>query len=608
MLFIAGVGCLLPGVFVLPYVFPPSSSILSASALAGFNNSVAYVCYVLALCLLAFTLAGRFSAPVAFLRVSASRPLFTVPPLPVIGVMIGYVGLFDVSYRLTHGFVFAEALYFQDAAYRVQAGATPFVDFNFFYGPLLVYPTALLSHYLGLQAGYATYYVASYLAGLYFLYILFAALIEDRRWAIGWFLLFAVGFINPITGLNYTFARFLLPVVALLAVWRADQEVTLSRSTAAVVLIALAILCSPDIAVVTLAGTCVLSAVSWSRLRSGATGTLLSCVGIPMAGVGVAGGALMLIDGTFRPLKAYFKPIVTFSAGGWSTPIDPSIPMVSLLGFSVLAAVLLWAKWRERPGWPIGALAAAYGVTFVLMQRSVFAKADVEHIAYSGLPVYLAAAGWSSSNPSDRRRAGWMAGVLLVGIVAPLQFYHAMLFMPSLVHRAIGSTGSAASGPAATKGSASKEAIQESLANAVEYFGPDRVYYMHHLEYYRLPIYLHYRLRPFLYHPSLTSVFTRQDIEDVTVDLRKSRAVVLARRSDLDVPSVQPLPTSWWYFVTSSPLPGSTVFNLTVQFQARLEEPLRQFLTTAYTRQFENGEIVGLVIQDQLALSRHAVQ
>jgi hypothetical protein len=119
---------------------------------------------------------------------------------------------------------------------------------------------------------------------------------------------------------------------------------------------------------------------------------------------------------------------------------------------------------------------------------------------------------------------------------------------------------------------------------------------MHRLEYYRLPIYLRYQLKPFLYHPSLTSAFTTRDIEGVIASLKGSDVIVLARRSDLSVSPPQPFATHWWYYITSSPLPGSQVYNLTLEFQSRLEAPLVHFLNSDYyVRAFEDGEIVGLV-------------
>jgi hypothetical protein len=203
-----------------------------------------------------------------------------------------------------------------------------------------------------------------------------------------------------------------------------------------------------------------------------------------------------------------------------------------------------------------------------------------------------------------RARTTWVAAVLAAGLIVPLQFYHAMLFVPSLLQRraaAVDVVSGELPAPSSTKA-----AVQASLARAVERFGTEQPYYMHKLEYYRLPIYLHYRLKPVLYHPSLTSAFTRQDIEDVIADLRRSRAVVLARRADIDNATPPMQAPRWWNYITSSPLPGSTVFNLTLVFQSRLEAPLVRFLNDAYDRRFEDGDIVGLVLREDS--TRHAVQ
>jgi hypothetical protein len=187
----------------------------------------------------------------------------------------------------------------------------------------------------------------------------------------------------------------------------------------------------------------------------------------------------------------------------------------------------------------------------------------------------------------------------------PLQFYHAMLFLPSLAWRTLPVAAAVESVPKAT--SPSKEEIQGSLSRAVEHFGPDRSYYMHKLEYYRLPIYLRYQLKPVLYHPSLTSAFTPRDIENVIADLRRSHAIVLVRRGDLQSKTPGHLDPRWWHYITSSPLPGSTVFNLTVEFQARLEAPLVSFLNSSYDPRFEDGDIVGLVPQHD-SIPGHALQ
>jgi hypothetical protein len=90
--------------------------------------------------------------------------------------------------------------------------------------------------------------------------------------------------------------------------------------------------------------------------------------------------------------------------------------------------------------------------------------------------------------------------------------------------------------------------------------------------------------------------------------LRASSAIVLSRTADLALDTPVPLDTRWPYFLTSSPLPGSTVYNLTTAFQSRLDRPLVEFLNTAYRREFEDGEIVGLVLREQTVAAGHAVQ
>lgn len=601
------IGLLPVGIFVVPYLFPPPQRMLSASSLVGYNNSLAYLWYAAFVGLSAVAIARLMRVRPSFSRPVASEPLFSVPPPLVLLLMAGHLVVFAAMYLRQHGFFLAEALYFEDTAYRALAGAVPFVDFTFFYGPLLLYPTVFLSHVVGLLAGYAVSYVLQYIAGLYLLYVVISALVENRRAAVAWFAVFALGLFNPILGLNYTLLRFMLPAVGLLTAWRCAQGLSVARWAASAACATLALLCSPDIGIVTIAAIgCLGLFALFESFSSGEMQGPLSVFAVPAAGVAVAGVLLLLIDGTVRPVLAYLRPVVTFAAGGWNTQIDPSLPVLTLIGCTVLVATWFWSAWRAPDLRARRPLIAAYAVMFFLMQRASFGKADIDHIAYSGLPVYLAAVAWSSQSGKGVSRQWLVAAAFIVGVVLPLQFYHAMLFVPSLLQRA--SAPSALSASSATGPSPTKQAIQASIGRAVQHFGPDRLYYMHQLEYYRLPVYLEYRLKPFMYYPTLAAAFTADDIERVIQELRTRPAIVLARRADLSADPPRPYDTHWPYFLTSSPLPGSTVFNLTLEFQSRLERPLVDFLTTAYTRQFEDGDIVGLALRDAPAASSHALQ
>ena len=584
------------GLFVLPYLVPPTSTILSASYLAGYNNSLAYAVYVALMLVGGLWVSARLSGGRVRAALELDGPLFVAPPLAVVALMLAHVALFAGLYVKAHGFTFGEPLYFQDAAYRARAGAIPFVDFYFFYGPLFVSPVAFLARFVGMFPAYALYYFATYVAGLYLLYAVVAAFTRQRGTLL-WYAIFAIGLFNPITGLNYTFVRFMLPIVTLLATWRCYQQLDARRWIVAVSLFTVAVLSSPDLAVVTVAATAVLGIMLiWvETLRGVLTASAAALAAIPVTALVLSCAAMLLIDGTWRPIAAYMTPVLTFSAGGWSTPIDPNLPMLSLVIATLLASSLIWSAWRESNGTPMSALLVAFGALILLMQRASLGKADVQHIAFSGLPAFLAAAAWMSSSRGRARSQQWLAALIVVGVVLPLQFYHAMLFVPSLLQKWT-SPASVAATPTNTPRPATKAEVQASIEQMVQKFGTDRLYYMHRLEYFRLPVYLQHNLKPFMYQPTLASAFTSKDIDDVIAQLRNNDVLVLARRSDLTVTTpVTPLPTHWWFYATSSPLPGSQIFNLTLEFQARLEAPLVTFLNTQYDIVFEDGDVVALV-------------
>ena len=583
------------GTFGLPYVVPSHASILSASYLAGFNNSFAYLWWVLGLAVGGAWLAPLVSGARVREALASAEPLFVPPPAIVWVTMAAHAVLFGALYYKAHGFTFGEPLYFEDAAYRALTGRTVFVDFYFFYGPLMVTPTAWLARIVGLFPAYGVYYVATYLAGLYCLYVVLVAL-AGRRAVTPWFLLFAIGFFNPITGLNYTFVRFMLPLLTLLAAWRAYRALSVGRWVAGLLCFAVALLYSPDTAIVSVASVGVLGVTLlwcdgplWWRRPAGA-----ALVAMPLTAMLLAAAALFVIDGTWHPLAAYLRPVVTFNAGGWSTPIDPSPPMLTLLGVTLRTMSLLWRSGRETGRTTATAMSVALGMLVLLTQRACLGKSDIQHIAFSGLPAFMLAAAWMPSTAWAGRAQMRLAAWLLVGVVASLQFYHAMLFLPSLMQKRTPVTATAAPAPRAM----SKAEIQASLDRAVQTLGTDRPYYMHRLEYYRLPIYTKYRLLPIEYQSTLASAFTPLDIEDHMRLLRRTRAIVLVSKADLAVRSpVTPLPTSWWFSLASAALPCSQIFNWTREFQTRLEAPLVRMLNTDYDRVFEDGDIVGLALR-----------
>ena len=578
-------------------MFPRATSILSASSLAGFNNSLAYAWFVLVLGLPAHLLANALPPAIMTFRAPEPGHPSLVPTKTVVVTILCHLLLFGALYAYKRGFVFAEALYFEDLIYRMSVGAVPFVDVHFFYGPLLLYPAAFLSHAMSIEAAYAIYYIAVYAIGLYFLFVVLAWLVPARKEADGWFLVFALGFFNPYTGLNYTLVRHLLPVIVLVATWWYVRKINGLRMAAVLALVFFALTYSSEIGLVTLISVGTFSTLWIIHLKPRAkVGSVIAAhLAPPILAVAVLGAVFYWIDPNLHALRSYIQPIFTFSSGGWSTPIDPSLPMLTMIVLTVVVGAVALRALRGQPWGEASCWLTAYGLMVILMQRAAFGKADVVHIVYSGLPLYLLSVRVCSS--CDGRDA-WRKGLrylLIVGLIGPLQLFHVMQYAPFLEKYFVEPPAQQSSHPAG-RIRPNKEAIQASIVRAVEHFGSDQLYYMHKLEYYRLPVYTRLHLRPVLYYPSLTSAFTQEDIQEVIRELRTANIIVIALRRDLaeEVHS-QDGGLHWLHYMMSFPLSGSSVFDLTLQFQAKLETPLSEFLKSSYEVQFEDGEVLALV-------------
>jgi hypothetical protein len=588
---------LLLGIFVLPFVFPHDTSILSASTLAGFNNSMAYAWFVVVLGLPIYVLANTLPLTTVVLHPPETGRLSLVPTKTVLVTILCHLFLFGALYTYKQGFVFSEALYFEDLIYRMSMGAVPFIDVHFFYGPVLLYPAAFLSRLVSVEAAYAIYYVAVYVAGLYILFVVLIWLMPVREDANRWFLIFAFGFFNPYTGLNYTFVRHLLPVVTLLAAWWYARSVGGVRMAVVMALVLLSLTYSPEIGLVTVASLGAFSLLWIARVKPKERwGFIIAAhLGPLFLALVMLGVVFYCIDPSWRALENYANPVLKFSSGGWNTPIDPSLPMLTMIMLTVVTGaiglqVLRQQAWSEASSWLM-----TYGLMVILMQRAAFGKADVAHIAYSGLPLYVISARLGLSYANRAISCKGLRWLLIAGLIVPLQLYHAMQYTPFVEKYFVpspprhGDQNSASARP-------NKEVIQAGIVGAVDHFGRDKLYYMHKLEYYRLPVYTRLHLKPVLYYPSLTSAFTQEDIQEVIRGLRTANAIVIALRRDLgEEAHSQGGGRHWLHYMMSSPLPGSSVFDLTMQFQAKLEVPLMEFLKSSYEVQFEDGEVLALV-------------
>jgi hypothetical protein len=413
-----------------------------------------------------------------------------------------------------------------------------------------------------------------------------------------WFAVLGVGFFNPYAGLNYAILRHLLPPLVLVAAWRCFEHPTAPRFVGTVALLVIALAYSPEVAVVALGSLVFLSILCLSLGRGGADSERAGAgvhVALPLLSLSTVGGLFVLMDSSLRALQGYLQPILTFSAGGWNTPIDPSLPMLGMAGLTVLALAHVVGTVRTR-GWNSEtAWVVVYAIMAIALERAALAKADVAHIVYSGLPACVLAVAALEARAAPTGPRGRLFAAVLVCLILPLQLFNAMLYAPFVTRHAV-AVGAEAQGSGSTAAVPGKADIMHGIAMAIERFGTEQTYYMHKLEYYRLPVYERYRLKPFLYFPSLTSAFTEENIQTVIRELASSHAIVIARRQDLLVrPRDSDGRMKWFHGIMASPLPSSTVYDLTLRFQAQLEQPLVDFLSSAYSVGFEYGDVVALV-------------
>jgi len=593
------------GIFIAPYFLPPASVVKSASTILGFNNALAYLLYLVGLSVAAWCLSQSLSWEGPAAMVPPARLFW--PTATVWWVGLAHAVGFLLLYSYKRQFVFAEGLYFQHVAFRVASGETPYAAVNFLYGPATLYPVVFLSRFMSLSAAYATYYVAVYLAGLYALYAMLCWCVPEQGRRDRIFLGLAVAFFNPLTGLNYTFLRHLLPALTILTFWEyLVTEGGWRRLLIGAGVLWMSMMYSPDVGIVSAIGVVILSTLHRSsRLFPGSYSTpaaqpiasrsseKLKVFWLP----GFALAMTLLVFATISPgivsLGNYLGVLSRFSAGGSNTPIEVSAPLVALVALMVLAftAVLVLLRRHGLQGTTIPLTTLL--LTFALMQRAVFSKPDVLHIAYAALPVFIVSLATIPGVWGVRKARTWLAiGVLALGL--PLQYYHASLFWPFISRHSVWHDTAevrAAAGPS----------VAAQLDELVQRMGSDRVYYMHHLMYYSLPVYVRFKLKHALYFTTPEEAFSEADIRTVMQQLAQTQAAVIMLRKDYEGKSHNDarVPGARLKVIidalTASPLPGSRVYQATVTALHDLWQPFVGYVKQHYAVDAQTKDLIGLV-------------
>lgn len=600
---------LLVGTCVIPYRFPPKDFVVGASFEVGFNNAISYLSYVAFIPFLALVAARLLASPGHELPATLSWKSSRFSRWVGAVVILAHVVLFTVLYAYKGRFVFAEGLYFQSLLYRMTQGDIPYVDFSFYYGPLMLYPGYWLSRWLGLDAGYGVWFVTTYIVGLLFLYTLLCFCAANARAAALWFVFLAFGLFNPLTGLNITFTRYLFPSIVFLTVATFLQRGGWRRALVASVSLATAVIYSFEVAALSVGATlllCLAYAVNhgtWTtwvgqvqqivfdrRLqqhsqaepaRPAAAQVLSRTILLLVTAGTICAASFLLIDPSGAALRSYPGIAQSYSGGAHNVPIYPHLPFLALTTVTVAAlAAVIWIASQSPDVLAAGAL--AYATVALVAQRAAFGAAEPSHFAYFGLPIFLIGVFVATRAGQQRAAQAVLAAVLLVGIMLPMQYYHLTEFLPFVAQR-IHLSASVAAAPAEVPESGAT--LEQSLRDVVDALGSNHPYVMYEMEYSSLPVYRDFRLRYPMYSTMLITARDAAGIREAIDEVLASRAIVIIRKQDLHELDRPRRSTGLWRVLdlfSGAHTGGSELNALLLQSKTRLMSPFLEFVQTEY--------------------------
>jgi len=386
-------------VFLLPLHVPVEfQPTVSASYIAGFNNRAAsLVAAAIGGCVLLWAW-SRSRGEKVDAETTRDRISLRFAAL-VIALTCIFFALTGWMVAASHLRYLADAGYFiEQMSSHAEYGGALYTQLEFAYGPLLFYPTVLLHAVLhcGWIAAYFLTLAVDQSVGLALLaYVLNELPIRGRDRRLG-FVLLAIGALNPIFGLSYTFLRFITAFSILLF---ATRQQSLSRTM--FVLVAGEVLLlgiSPEQGFAFLIGTVAFAALqAW---RNGARWLLAAAA--PALGAGV----FLLLAG--RP---YLYMLHSFAKGALSLPVAP-YPHILIFLFAVVWLIPFTIGRSLASGEPMSVRMAACYALGVGMLPAALGRCDPLHVFFNGAGL-LVLSLVAIRSQSKGVRLSWIAALVI---------------------------------------------------------------------------------------------------------------------------------------------------------------------------------------------------
>ena len=396
-------------VFFLPYGVPVAPAI-SDSYVFGFNNRAALVCFLVFAASFAYWSGGLGLVVRTADRLPASRALSR----RLLWVTLAITSSVTLSFWLAYRGIGAinEGGYLMDRLQHLASGETIYRDFEFIYGPTVLYFPLVLHRvfHLPLLDAYYLAWSLAWVGGIALLWLTVEWTCGTSPRKDGIYLLAFLGFIFSTVslGLNYTPLRFAgAPFFAALTMRVLDTQ----RSVLPAVLTALGggswvMFYSPEQGIAFVLGTFVFFLVFVDR-------------GLPNyvpSVVLLACGECLLAVALWRTGVLHYMR--GMAGGGYNLPLLPSLNTLVLLGLLLAAGCVLANSLRLRRR----GSAVEYLVLISLFALpAAFGRCDPGHIFMNTLGAFLAAWTVISYRPTAGR---WMVWSYLASVLfLPLALY-----------------------------------------------------------------------------------------------------------------------------------------------------------------------------------------
>jgi hypothetical protein len=387
-------------IFVLPWHVSPGVPSVSDSYALGFSNR-ASLAGVLVTCVALFILSWASSprAPRALIRTERAPDGERIHPLLIAGAVAITLAAAVFFIWLAGSRPWGEMAYFMDRLSYLVGGKVPYRDFEFDYGPALLYVPYLAWRLLqplgiSLRAAYEIVFVAMFCAGVPLIAYVVDRLELPKRQRTGLFIaLWVPVAVNETLGIQGMVLRFLLPAAAIVflhgqartALGRTPSRAAVRLWLAAVLGAVACYAMSPEIGVAALLA---LGAYLATLAVTGRRREALPALG----GLALSGVVVVAAAGTSSVVH-----LIAVSGGALNFPVVPSPTVLVLLAAALGSAVLLPRYLSSAgPGTPATlALATAAAV----MLAGAFGRADGSHLLFDGmLAACLAAAVFAATS------------------------------------------------------------------------------------------------------------------------------------------------------------------------------------------------------------------